>query len=195
MIGDNTPRWYAMFMRDNHTPDEIVECIEKSSQALMKDFHIFYPTHKFVRRDGNKKVTETIPFLPHILFFKSRPDAVKPLFDIIGGLAWCFRTTNRPDAPYAVIPKHEMDNFQKCIGVLDEGVKMEFVQNPDLVPDRHIRVTGGAFKGYEGTIYKQNGTVEDSDMRYFILRINDQNNIVWKVRIEEGFIEPIKEKQ
>lgn len=193
MIGDTTSHWYAMFMRDNNTPDEITECIEKSAPAFMKDFHVFYPTHKIVKRESGKKVVETVPFLPHILFFKSRPDAVKPLFDIIGGLAWCFRTTNRPDAPYAVIPKREMDNFQKCIGVLDESVKIEFVQNPDLVPDRHIRITGGAFKGYEGTIYKQNGTVEDSDMRYFLLRINDRNNVVWQVRIEEGFIEPIKE--
>ena len=195
LVGDLTPRWYAMFMRDNHTPDDIMERLRNENPAMVRDFHTFYPTHKVVKHDGGRKTTEVEPFLPHILFFKTRPDAVRPIFDTIGDLAWCFRVTNRKGAPYAVIPKREMDNFQTCIGVLDESVKMEFVQNPELVPDRRIRITGGAFKGYEGTIYKQNGTVEDSDMRYFILRINDQNNIVWKVRIEEGFIEPIKEEQ
>lgn len=116
---------------------------------------------------------------------------MKPLFNLIGDLAWCFRTVNRPQAPYAVISGKEMDCFQKVIGVLDESIKMEFVQNPDLIPDRKVRITGGEFNGYEGTIYRQKGTVEDSDMRYFILRINDSNNIVWQVKIEEIFIEPL----
>ena len=193
-ICDATPRWYAMFMRDNNTPDAITDTVSTVAPAMLGKLQFFYPTHKIKKEKDGKKRSEEVPFIPHILFFKSRPDVVKPLFERIGNLAWCFKTTNRPNAPYAVISKQQMDNFQKCIGVLDDSVKMEFVQNPDLVPDRHIRITGGVFKGYEGTIYRQNGMVEDADMRYFILKINDQNNIVWKVRIEESFIEPLNDE-
>ncbi len=191
MIADTTPRWYAMFMRDNNTPDDILDTIGNAGSTLMKEIQFFYPTRKILKQKNDKKVWEQVPFIPHILFFKSRPDKVKPLFNLIGDFAWCFRTVNRPQAPYAVISGKEMDCFQKVIGVLDESIKMEFVQNPDLIPDRKVRITGGEFNGYEGTIYRQKGTVDDSDMRYFILRINDSNNIVWQVKIEEIFIEPL----
>lgn len=191
MIADTTPRWYAMFMRDNNTPDDILDTIGNAGSTLMKEIQFFYPTRKILKQKNDKKVWEQVPFIPHILFFKSRPDKVKPLFNLIGDFAWCFRTVNRPQAPYAVISGKEMDCFQKVIGVLDESIKMEFVQNPDLIPERKVRITGGEFNGYEGTIYRQKGTVDDSDMRYFILRINDSNNIVWQVKIEEIFIEPL----
>ncbi len=200
-----SPRWYAMFLRDRNTPDDIRDRLRQQKPKLLREVHFFYPTRLIVTREGKKKIRREIPYIPKILFFRARPDRVQPLFSEIGDLAWCFRTTAAPGAPYAVISRRDMEMFQKMIGVVDQSLKVEYRQNPDLQPERRVRITGGDFKGYEGTIYKQAGAKTtgtgnnpgnktgekdpESAMRTFLLRINDANNIIWQVKIEEAFLQ------
>ena len=202
-----SPRWYAMFLRDRNTPDDIRDRLRQQKPKLLREVHFFYPTRLIVTREGKKKIRREIPYIPKILFFRARPDRIQPLFSEIGDLAWCFRTTAAPGAPYAVISRRDMEIFQKMIGVVDSSLKVEYRQNPDLQPERRVRITGGDFKGYEGTIYKQAGTKTsetgnnpgnktegnetESAMRTFLLRINDANNIIWQVKIEEAFLQPL----
>lgn len=204
-----SPRWYAMFLRDRNTPDDIRRRLKQEKPRMLREIHFFYPTRLIVSKEGKKKIRREVPYIPKILFFRARPDKLQPLFGEIGDLAWCFRTTGTPGAPYAVISRRDMEAFQRMIGVVDETLKVEYTQNPDLKPERRVRIIGGDFKGYEGTIYKKAAPASsqtqssnqdgqnpgnrnpDKAMRTFLLRINDANNIVWQVKIEEAFLQPL----
>ncbi|MDE6144978.1 MAG: hypothetical protein K2F96_01735 [Muribaculaceae bacterium] len=190
-IDPTTPRWFALFMRNCNTPEIIKEKLENTMPALLKSTHFFFPTRKVFEKNGGKLRSYDEPFIPHILFFRTRPDKVRLIVHSVGELAWCFKTANKADAPYASIPNSEMELFQRVIGINDKTLNVECLTNPELVPERKVIVTGGVFKGYKGTIYKLKRKSTNGDLRIFTIRLNEDYEIKWEVSIEECFLETI----
>lgn len=192
-IYSGEPNWYALYLRDRRTPDDIEHLLkDRQHSQLRQQLTFFYPTYGKARRSHGKIRHTTRPYLPRILFLRTRPDTIREAAHAVGEYAWCFKTTNTADAPYAVISRTEMATFRKMIGVADGAVHVDMVRNPELGASRHVRITGGQFRGYEGTIYKTIKEGEPDELRTFVLRINDTNQIVWQVRIPEEFLEPIE---
>lgn len=190
-INSSTPAWFAMFMRNRTTPDEIKERITEHSAKLSENISLFYPTRPLKKIIGKKTVTIVKPVIPHILFFKTRPDCVSKIFNIIGDIAWCFKVTNKPGSQYAKIPNHEMEQFRKVAEYPGYAVKIDYEKRSDLIPDRHVRITEGMFNGYEGIIYKRKHTESEKDIQLFILRLNDKNCITWELTLPETSLLPL----
>lgn len=186
-----SPQWYVLSLRGRNTPDDIKACIRERAPELEKSVTFFYPTTTRVTREGKKLIKQRIPYIPHILFVKTTPDRVAPFVSMAGHLAWCYKTVNRPDAPYSVIPNKTMVDFQTFIGVFDEDTKIEFVKNTDLAIGRRVRITGGPAARCEGEIIKEYKKSNHPDLRTFVLRITNNLSLKWEVHIEEQYLEPI----
>lgn len=190
-INDNTRQWFIMKLRSGKTPDDIKEAIAENFAEMVSDTIFYHPTHQVVRYDKkNKKIREEVPYLPGILFFKTRRDKVGALFSRIGDLAWCYKMSNTPDSPYCTIPIGEMKKFQKYIGQFTPDIKMELVSRDDaLALGTTVRINGGGMMegriGIIQSVKKANGT------RTYTLILSDRDVAMWTVKdIDEVYIEP-----
>lgn len=189
-LNPSCPRWYAMHLRAYQTHEKVKACIDEARKELKGPLCIFSPTKTTKVRVGKKLVKEETPLVPQIIFFKCRPEMVSPLFRLIGDYAWCIRTINSPDAPYAVIPAREMDEFQRFIGVLDEESKIAFLNSGNFNEGDEVEIIGGIYSGYKGELIKVSKQGEPKKVNTFTLRLNNDNNIIWEATMEEFHIKP-----
>lgn len=189
-IHDTTEKWYVMNLRNNK-PADIEERLATAERCPVKKLHTFYPCEKIVVRDGKKKRIESRPVIREILFFKTRPEFVKPIFRTIGDLAWCFRANpSDPDSPYSVVNSRQMELFQRCICQFSDDMEISVVSSPEIMSGQKVRITGGIMEGYEGIVI--DSSTDDNNLRTFGLQLANDSALTWKVDIDERFIEPIK---
>lgn len=149
MLCANPPQWFAMRLRRGIKINQIHHRISHSN-APRPD--IFYPCDEIARRVGRKIVTEQQPILPDIAFFRSPITDIRPLFNTIGDLAWCFK--HRPDhsGQYAPIPRAQMELFQQTINQFTPDYQVAPVGQLPLQPGDTVIILGGIYTGYTGTV-------------------------------------------
>lgn len=191
-IISNPKQWHAMRLRSHITPADIEERINTASNPSIKMPPTFYPVEKIAKRVGNKLTQETKAVIDNVLFFKSTRDDIKPLFRLIGDMAWCYRESNSTDSPYAVIPDKSMAAFQQMVCQFTPDIEMSLPRTHGDMRNRRVRVTGGPMAGYEGTI---SDVISEGDgsatTRIFRLDITGDFAIEWSVKIAEAFIQEI----
>lgn len=190
-INGNASCWFVMRLRRGVTPADIERRVGEEFPALAKKMTFYSPTHRVVRTTpGGRRRSETVPYLPGILFFRTRPDRVAPLFAGIGDEAWCYRTANTPDSPYCTISRAEMRAFQRHLGQFTPDIRMELaLRRQPLAAGTPVRISGG------GRMEGHNAVVESvrtsGGRRTYTLRLTDWLEAVWTVdNVEEVFIEP-----
>ncbi|MDE5687609.1 MAG: hypothetical protein K2I18_03165 [Paramuribaculum sp.] len=189
-IHDTTEKWYVMNLRNNK-PADIEERLAAAEGCPVKKLHTFYPCEKIVVKDGKKKRIESRPVIREILFFKTRPEYVKPIFRAIGDLAWCFRANpSDPDSPYSVVNSRQMELFQICICQFSDDMEISVVSAPEIMSGQKVRITGGIMEGYEGIVI--DSSTDGNNMRTFGLQLANNSTLTWKVDIDERFIELIR---
>lgn len=149
----DTPRWFAMRLRPHKTLRIVTDRVAATADGAALLGTIYYPHEEIARRIGRKIMHASRPVLPDILFFRTRPTAVTPLFRNIGDLAWCYRTAPSPTAPYATIPDADMRRFQHTIGLFTPDLRP--VADPDapaILPGQRMLITSGPLAGLTGTV-------------------------------------------
>lgn len=191
-INDKTRQWFVMRMRSGRTPDDIRQAIEYNVPDLYGDTSFFYPTRvRYREGKGKKMVKEEVPYIPGILFFKTRRDRVGKLFSKIGDMAWCYKYTNTPGSPYSTISRREMEKFQRHIGKFSDDIKMELVTDTGsrFAVDDVVKINGGMMAGSVGVItavHNQDGTTT------YTLQLSSDSACVWTVKdMEEIYIEKV----
>ena len=147
-ISSNPLHWHVMKLRPHRTFEEVRSRLHSSQ---FKHIDYFYPQDEISRRIGKRLEFKQKPVLPYVLFFRSKDTDIAPMFKHIGDLAWCYR--NNPRGAFAVIPKQEMERFQRTIGSFTPDFEVEPLGATPLGIGRRVRVTGGPMAGYEGEIY------------------------------------------
>lgn len=184
--------WYAMRMRRGITPDDIEARLRENGACVPE---IFYPTDEIVRRVGKRMVRESKAILPDVLFFRAQPDAIAPMFRIIGDMAWCYRTAHSSAAPYAIISPVQMQAFQRIIGCFTPDVELQPYAASTLGVGRRVRITAGVMAGYEGIIHDEINLDIASPLsparRIFTLRLLSDLGLQWSINLDESFIEEI----
>lgn len=189
-IHDTTEKWYVMNLRNNK-PADIEERLANAEGCPVKKLHTFYPCEKIVVKDGKKKRIENRPVIREILFFKTRPEYVKPIFRAIGDLAWCFRANpSNPDSPYSVVNSRQMELFQRCICQFSDDMEISITHSPEIANGQKVRITGGIMEGYEGIVI--DSSTDGNNLRTFGLQLANDSALTWKVDVDERFIQPIK---
>lgn len=187
---DFGPAWHVMRLRARVTPDDIRQRIHATLPRLLPHISFYYPMRRIARKEDRKITYTEQPYLPGVLFFRTRRDNVARLMRQIGDAAWAYRTANTPDAPYSVIPRRQMLLFQSVTGGLTDDINLTLSDHKDLGPGRRVRITAGVMQGYEGVIYDHGADTPDG-LRTFTLDLSADTTLRWQVQIPETSIQPI----
>ncbi len=191
-INPHYEHWHVMRLRNAVTPDDIRYRAVERVPSLLKRLTLYYPTREMVFKENKKIIKREMPYIPGLLFFKIGENNIAPLFREIGDLAWCYRERPSQDAPYSVIPRSEMERFQRFVGKFTEDVEISLSGKEPLGIGRRVRITGGLMEGYEGEIYDiEESKDSPSGRRMFQLNLSSDQALRWTVSIEDIYIEPI----
>lgn len=186
MIFDTRPRWYAMRLRHGVKPEDIASRISASGDPRRR-LTIYYPVEEITRRVGKKITTSTRAYISDILFFRSDPAEVRPLFLLIGDVAWCYRTTPSPSSPYAAISDREMTAFRQRIERFSEDMEID-ASSPSLFEiGQKVKVTGGPLEGYEGTVLTLPGGIR----RQLRLLLTPDRGLSLTLDIPDSYLSPL----
>lgn len=122
IVTHELPKWYVMKLRRGVGFNELQKEISDKIHPMPE---LFYPVETIRKKLGGKISFVEQPFISQMVFFRSYPENVLPMFALIGDKAWCLRVSNNTDAPYAVIPQNEMLRFQRAIGVFSADAEIQ----------------------------------------------------------------------
>ncbi|MDE6511819.1 MAG: hypothetical protein K2L00_06990, partial [Muribaculaceae bacterium] len=171
-ITNKNPGWFVLRLRSGVTPDRIKERLKERESPLQLQIQYYYPLRSIKRIEKKKVVSEEVPVIPGLLFFRLPYDRVAPLIGVIGDMAWCYRSSNTPESPYSVIPQAEMRVFQRCVGAFTEDVEMDIISSlpPLNVGDEVMIEDGSHLDGQHAVIRKVRNV--DGTLTY-TLRLSD----------------------
>lgn len=185
-------RWYAMKLRRGATFADASGLIKERLPEAHADTVFFYPMRDTARRVGKKIVKESVPFIPDVVFLRSRQNHVADIDRTVRheGVGWMFRQTNSPSSDYSVIDRTSMQIFQKAVGDVTPDMKMELTREAPVGIGREVRVVGGMLAGYTGRIYDIKDAPEGESRQIFI-RLSESYGIRVEVKIDEYLVEPL----
>ena len=174
---ENPMRWYPMKLRPRV---DFKTMTDRVAQAVNRGASIefFYPYDEIKKRIGKKLVTESVPVIKDIVFFRARVTDIFPLFCKIGDIAWCYTTTGKPGGDYAAIPRHQFERFQETIGQFTSDYEVAPIGGFEPEEGERVVVLSGLLADREFDISK----IEDGDNTVFQLRMIGDNGIQWRTR-------------
>ena len=148
---DNPPQWYAMSLRPGVRFTQVCRRLELLGDRVPQP-QLFYPCEEIARAIGKKIVTRQRPVIHSVVFFRAKLTDIGRLFARIGDLAWCYRQSARPGAPYAHISDAQFRLFQQTIAQFTPDYEVASAGELKLTEGDRIRILGGLFSGQEATI-------------------------------------------
>jgi len=180
------PKWYAMHLRRGIKFDDLRKEILESIRPVPE---LFYPCEAIMKHVGNKTVVEDRPFISQTAFFKSRPESVMPMFQMIGDKAWCYRMCNAPDAPYAVISQSEMRRFQAAVGVFTPDVEVHPLGELSPKPGESVIIVMAGYGNREVEV--EEVINKDCGSAIFRVKLSTDQGYEWRVDVDARQIERI----
>lgn len=188
-IDGHNPRWFAMRLRPGVSVGDVRRAVGTDLPGSTSPVELFCPMRPEVRKEKGRLVTEDVPCLPGVVFFRMRAGGVRRLFASIGDLAWCYRQTASSDSEYASIPGSQMEAFQRCVGSFTADIRIGLVASAQpLERGRKVKIVGGVMAGYEGEILDVDG---EPGSRMLFLTITDSLRASWTAHVEDAFIQPL----
>ena len=182
------PKWYAMRLRKGVNFDILKKEISDKVRPLPE---LFYPCETIKRQIGKKTVMEEQPFIANTVFFRTHPEAVLPMFRIIGDKAWCYRLSNNADAPYATISSREMKRFQCAIGIFTADTEIRPLGTLSPKPGESVIVIQAGYGNREGTVEDVVNT--GCGTAIFRVKLMTEYGYEWRVDVDGRQLERIVE--
>ncbi len=151
---DNPPHWYAMSLRPGVRFTQICRRIQLLGDRI-PDIQLFYPCEEIARAIGKKIVTRQRPFIHSVVFFRAKLTDIGRLFSKIGDLAWCYRQSARPGAPYAEISQSQFHLFQQTIAHFTPDYEVASIGELELNEGDRVEIIGGLFAGQQATVVEE----------------------------------------
>lgn len=187
LLEQDSPRWYAMQMRRGVSFEDLQREIAEAVNPVPT---LFYPCQNIARNAHNKRVLKSQPFIMQTVFFRMSPDGILPMFAKIGDKAWCYRVFNSPEAPYAVIPKEEMQRFQSAIGQFTPDMEIHPLGELEIRPEDRVVLLMSDFYNQEGKVAK---VIKEGDgPTVYRVVFRDQSGFEWAVNADTRQIKPIR---
>ncbi|MBD5261946.1 MAG: hypothetical protein HDS38_07450 [Bacteroides sp.] len=211
---DNPPAWYAMSLRPGVRFTQVCRRIQLLSKpntaqrahtepsapilrASLTDtpfssLQLFYPCEEIARAIGKKIVIKQRPFIHSVVFFKAKLTDIGPLFACIGDLAWCYKETARPGAPYAHISQQQFELFQRTIARFTPDYEVAPTGELQLKKNDRVEIVGGLFAGHEATFEGLEAPRPPEGGRgastVYRLNIIGDNGIEWRVSLDSRIV-------
>ncbi|WP_303644760.1 hypothetical protein [Bacteroides caecimuris] len=185
-------RWYALKIRRRFDFEYFRKLVEKNLGNLYDEETLFYPYRQVTSRVDKKIVTENVPVIPDVVFFRVQPRNVRKMDALVRSenIGWIFRNSNNIERDYSVIDAGSMALFQRMIGIFTQDMKIEMTPERPLSIGRDVVITGGIMEGYRGRIYD---IKEGSDVRRIYIRLSDRYFIRAEAAVDEFYVKPIEE--
>ena len=148
---ENPPRWYAMSLRPGVRFTQVCRRLELLGDRIPQP-QLFYPCEEIARAIGKKIVTRQRPFIHSVVFFRAKLTDIGRLFSKLGDLAWCYRQSARPGAPYADISDRQFQLFQQTIASFTPDYEVASTGELELKKNDRVQILGGLFAGHEATM-------------------------------------------
>ena len=145
---DNPPRWYAMSLRPGVRFTQLCRRFEILADRVPQP-RLFYPCEEIARAIGKKIVIRQRPFIHSVVFFEAKLTDIGRIFGRIGDLAWCYRQSTRPGAPYADISEAQFHLFQQTIATFTPDYEVAPSGELELKKNDRVQIVGGLFAGHE----------------------------------------------
>lgn len=186
LLEQDAPRWYAMQMRRGVSFEELQKEIAAEIRPMPT---LFYPCQNIARNAHNRRVLKTQPFITQTVFFRMSPDGVLPMFAKIGDKAWCYRLFNSPEAPYAVIPRQEMQRFQSAIGQFTSDMEIHPIGEIAIKPEDKVVLLMADFYNQEGKVAKV--VTEEGGTTIYRVVFRDNSGFEWTVNADTRQLKPV----
>ena len=173
---DNPRRWYVMRLRPRVRYSDLTRRLDNCTDAP----ELFYPCDEIMRRVGHKRVVESRPVIPDIVFFRSRPTSIGRLFAAIGDIAWCYTVSGRTGDSYAAISDSAFRLFQQTIGQFTPDYDVAPIGTIPLRENDRVVIVGGPYQGREGRLLNPGRPSADGITVYRLQLYNDLG-IEWTV--------------
>ncbi|MDE5793899.1 MAG: hypothetical protein K2I08_04190 [Muribaculaceae bacterium] len=213
---DNPPQWYAMSLRPGVRFTQVCHRIDQlyssNAQRTTHDAppELFYPSEEIARAIGKKIVTRQRPFIHNVVFFRAKLTDIARLFSKIGDLAWCYRQSARPGAPYAHITEAQFRLFQQTIAQFTPDYEVAPTGELELTEGDRVEILGGLFAGHEATLEGKLSSFPASDLvtegtpcpsphvnnnTIYRLNIIGDNGIEWRINVNSRLLQPSAKRQ
>lgn len=186
LLTSDMPKWYAMHLRKGVGFEELRKDIAGGPRPVPE---LFYPCETIRKHVGGKIVAADHPLIANTVFFKTHPETVGAMFRLIGDRAWCYRTFNSPDAPYAVIPQKEMARFQAAVGVFSPGMEIHPLGELSPRPGESVIVVMAGYENRQGEI--EDVIHKDSRSVIFRVKLTTDQGYEWRMDVDGRQLELI----
>ncbi len=153
----NEPAWYALRIRKGSDSETVRRLIAADSRLAA--VRPFAPTERLMVRRGKRMKPTLVDRIRRVMFLETAPALISDVAAAIAPAANIYRQSAAADAPFARIPRREMDNFR----ILLDGAAAEEIELADsdelaaLPAGTEVEVADGPFAGYRGRIRTRGG--------------------------------------
>lgn len=145
------PAWYALRIHRGSDSETVKRLIAATPE--LRSVRPFAPMEKLMVRRGRRLRSTVVERIRKVMFVEADPALMPETAKAIATAASVYRQSRAADAPFARIPRREMDNFRI---LLDNAAAEEI----DLIDSAEtafsegtpVEVTDGPFAGYRGRV-------------------------------------------
>lgn len=184
LLAQGIPRWFAMHIRKGVDFDDLRRDI---AEAVHPAPELYYPCETIRRRLGKRTVVEDHPFIASTAFFRTRQELIMPMFHAIGDKAWCYRLSNSPGSPYAVIPQADMKRFQAAVGIFTPDIELHPIGELTPRPGEKVIVVSAGYSGREGEVEEVMDSGSGSIL--YRVRLTTDQGYEWRVDLDPRQLE------
>lgn len=184
LLAQGMPRWFAMHIRKGVDFDDLRRDI---AEAVHPAPELYYPCETIRRRLGKRTVVEDHPFIASTAFFRTRQELIMPMFHAIGDKAWCYRLSNSPGSPYAVIPQADMKRFQAAVGIFTPDIELHPIGELTPRPGEKVIVVSAGYSGREGEVEEVMDSGSGSIL--YRVRLTTDQGYEWRVDLDPRQLE------
>lgn len=184
LLAQGMPRWFAMHIRKGV---DFADLRRDIAEAVHPAPELYYPCETIRRRLGRRTVVEDHPFIASTAFFRTRQELIMPMFHAIGDKAWCYRLSNSPGSPYAVIPQADMKRFQAAVGIFTPDIELHPIGELTPRPGEKVIVVSAGYSGREGEVEEVMDSGSGSIL--YRVRLTTDQGYEWRVDLDPRQLE------
>lgn len=173
----DTPEWFTLKVsRKEHLAIDTLE---------RKGLRTFCPMAKTDLSVRGKKIIVERPLIPNTLFVHAPFHIINAIKNSNPFITFCYK---KVDGKYKIlkVPEREMELFIESSQKMRDDITYFKPEEVELKRGDHVRIIGGVFDGYEGTLLKAKGRAK----RIFLINFEILGAI--GTHIEPEFIQLIK---
>lgn len=151
----NAPAWYAVRIHPGNDSETVRKLL--AAHPRLAAIRPFAPVERLMVRHGKRLKATIVERIRRVMFLEAEPALIAEAAKAIAPAASVYRQTRSADAPFARIPRREMDNFRILLDAataddLDLVDTSDLSQLPEGTP---VEVIDGPFAGYRGLIHSR----------------------------------------